>query len=555
MSKPQPTKKNGDTSTKHTINCYHLYYALERELYLHQHGIRPHVKYTSPDEWTNYGDLARVFPPRPVRYENLQLSPIWFLKRKSKARTRHWKDQDAICLTGLTKAIANSWKNNCYPEVKWYVTVVAKIIKDRCKLIGSSRISPPSVVRLKPQGYVSTKNLFEPAMGEEDEQKTFDQQRVAKKGTEVRSDILNQLLINHQTAVQQNHQQQQQQAKGAVQNDAGLLLNQLLVNHQTVVQQNQQQQQQLAEGTDQVDNAGQLLNQLFVNQQNTAATSLISPYTAAQQQQQQQQAKGAVQGNKAGQLLNQLFVNHQNTAATPLIIPPYTAAQQQQTIQFPTTQFMNPPIINCQAIPLLPAFTVQQQQQVIQQLLPLQFPMTQFHNLPNNSNTAMNMMLPPPNFIQNGNNVNTGQQTNMMNTMHSMLPANSKNAINIKVQQTDMMMKEPAVHKPVEREYEKISNELAEEMFDAHSAASSSGGDPSLKQCQGEVIPQSDTNSCETQHQNQHNDGSTTTAAEDREAEFLKKAWEALAPVYDLTTVRRTDDTNDSPAGDGSVEV
>eukprot|EP00956_Cyclotella_meneghiniana_P011036 scaffold15460_cov39-Cyclotella_meneghiniana.AAC.2 len=535
MSKPQPTKKNGDTSTKHTINCYHLYYALERELYLHQHGIRPHVKYTSPDEWTNYGDLARVFPPRPVRYENLQLSPIWFLKRKSKARTRHWKDQDAICLTGLTKAIANSWKNNCYPEVKWYVIAVAKIIKDRCKLIGSSRISSGargSVVRLKPHDYLSSKNLFEPAMGEEDEQKTFDQKRIAKNGTVVRSDILNQLLINHQTAVQQNHQQQQQ-AKGADQNDAGLLLNQLLVNHQAAVQQNQNHQ--LAKGAVQVDNAGQLLNQLFVNHQNTAATPLISPYTAA----------------------------------------------QQQTIQFPTThQFMNPPIFNCQAIPLLPAFTVgQQQQPVIQQLSPQQFPTTQFHNLPNDSNnTAMNMMLPTLNVIQNGNNVNnTGQQTNIMNTMHLMLPANimngnnkstgqqtdmtntlhlmlptanSKNAINIKVQQTDMMMKEPAVHKPVEREYEKISIELADEMFNAHSAASSSGGDPSLKQCQGEVVPQSDTNSCD-----QHDVDSTTTAAEEREAEFLKKAWEALAPVYDLTTIQRTDDTNNSPAVDGSVEV
>eukprot|EP00956_Cyclotella_meneghiniana_P044564 scaffold323191_cov89-Cyclotella_meneghiniana.AAC.2 len=180
MSKSKSSKKNGSTAksvtkrrTKHTINCYHLYYALERELVLQKHGIRPHVKYTSPDEWKNYGDLSRVFPPRPSRYQFLQLSNIWFLKRKSKARTRHWKDQDLISLQGLTKAISSSWKN-CDPEVKGYVTAVARIIKDRCHEIQSGKIATKSpttlstTIELKPS---DSSPKFEPAM--EDEQKTY----------------------------------------------------------------------------------------------------------------------------------------------------------------------------------------------------------------------------------------------------------------------------------------------------------------------------------------------------------------------------------------------
>ena len=150
----KPSKKNGtaaknDTkqSIKRTTSSYNLFYTLERELVLHKNGIPSRVKNVTEDRWKNYGDLSRVFPPRPSRYKSLELSDTWFIKRTGRSRNRPTKNQDAICLKDLSKAISSDWKT-CDAEVKGYVTAVAEIIKRRGDEILSSKSgtksTPPS---------------------------------------------------------------------------------------------------------------------------------------------------------------------------------------------------------------------------------------------------------------------------------------------------------------------------------------------------------------------------------------------------------------------------
>ena len=252
MSKSKPSKKNSSTvakskrsytrrSPKPTISAYHLYYALERELLLKQNGIPPHKKYTSSEEWKSYGDLARVFPPRPSRYKDLGLPDNWFLKRKSCARTRHWKNQDAISLQGLSTTIASSWKN-CDAEVKGYVTAIAKIIKDRCSKIHESKSTtksptlPSTSIELKPGDFFCSK--FEPAT--EDEQKTKDR-RVSMNSNTSTISVNDAPYVVHNAGVQQNHHHQQQQQLANL-HDISLLLVQLQQQQQRISLLSPQQQ-------------------------------------------------------------------------------------------------------------------------------------------------------------------------------------------------------------------------------------------------------------------------------------------------------------------------
>ena len=170
MSKSKPSKKN---STERTVSSYNLFYTLERQLFLKENGIpSSQVKHVSEDDWKNYGDLSRLFPTRPSRYKSLDLPDTWFIKRTSRSRNRSTKNQDAICLEGLSKAIASSWKT-CDAEVKGYVTTVAEMIKKRCNEIlpsksGTKSTSPRPSIGLKTSD-LSPK--FEPAI--EDEQNVY----------------------------------------------------------------------------------------------------------------------------------------------------------------------------------------------------------------------------------------------------------------------------------------------------------------------------------------------------------------------------------------------
>ena len=118
MPSSKPSKKNG--SVAKSLSSYNIYYILERELVLKEKGIKQPTKDTSVQEWMNYRDLASVFPPRPKRYEDLELSDKWFLKRAGQRRHRSMKNHDTISLNGFSTTVAKSWKS-CEPEVLSYV--------------------------------------------------------------------------------------------------------------------------------------------------------------------------------------------------------------------------------------------------------------------------------------------------------------------------------------------------------------------------------------------------------------------------------------------------
>ena len=213
MTKAKPSKKNGtaaknDTkhSIKRTISSYNLFYILERELVLYKNRIPPRVKYVREDDWENYGDLSREFPPRPSRYRSLELSDTWFVKRMGRSRNRPIKNQDAICLKGLSKAISSSWKI-CDDEVKDYVTAVAEIIKQRSNKILSSlsgmKSTPPSPsLELKPSDLKNPP--FEPAL--EDKQNTYDR-RVSMGSSESSIGVHNVPYEVHNAWIQQQQLQ------------------------------------------------------------------------------------------------------------------------------------------------------------------------------------------------------------------------------------------------------------------------------------------------------------------------------------------------------------
>ena len=207
-------KKNGTAAkndTKHSIqrttSSYNLFYILERELVLYKNGIPPRVKYVREDEWKNYGDLSRGFPPRPSRYRSLVLSDTWFIKHTGRSRNRPTENQDAICLKGLSKTISSSWKI-CDDEVKGYVTAVAEIIKQRgnkivSSLIGKKSIPPSPSLELKPSNLENPP--FEPAL--EDKQNAYDR-RVSMSSSESSMGVH---IVPYEVYIAWIQQQQQQQ--------------------------------------------------------------------------------------------------------------------------------------------------------------------------------------------------------------------------------------------------------------------------------------------------------------------------------------------------------
>eukprot|EP00956_Cyclotella_meneghiniana_P026299 scaffold56411_cov60-Cyclotella_meneghiniana.AAC.1 len=165
--KSKPCKKNGIVykGNYKPINCYNLYYILERELILKNNGAPPAVKITSSCERMYYGDLVSRFPPLPSRYESLDLSDFWFLRRTKRQRNRTKKYRDTVLdsLDGLSLAIAKSWKS-CDASVRDYVRAVAKIITKRNEEIMHIKNSTNSLAS-NPSGESSlldTSSKFEP---------------------------------------------------------------------------------------------------------------------------------------------------------------------------------------------------------------------------------------------------------------------------------------------------------------------------------------------------------------------------------------------------------
>ena len=62
------------------VNCCHLFYHLEYELYLQKTGKVPNTSLaTRLSNFADYADLANHFPRRPVRYQHLILQEDWFM--------------------------------------------------------------------------------------------------------------------------------------------------------------------------------------------------------------------------------------------------------------------------------------------------------------------------------------------------------------------------------------------------------------------------------------------------------------------------------------------
>eukprot|EP00956_Cyclotella_meneghiniana_P029305 scaffold70496_cov67-Cyclotella_meneghiniana.AAC.1 len=195
--KSKPSKKNGIVCQRnHPINCYNLYYILERELFLKNNGAPPAVKFTSRSERMYYGDLASTFPPLPSRYESLELPDFWFLRRTHPQRNRYkkYRDSNSVSLHGLTSAIAKSWKS-CDASVKDYVRAVAKIITKRTHSKNSTNSLPSNPSR--ESSLLDTHPKFEPKA----------------QGQRVSSEIEHVPHVVNNWMQQQQQQRQQQLAK------------------------------------------------------------------------------------------------------------------------------------------------------------------------------------------------------------------------------------------------------------------------------------------------------------------------------------------------------
>jgi len=113
-----------------TLNDYNVFFLLERELFYQEKGIKIGQKINSDHDLRlnlQYGNIADSFPPRPTRYESLELPNFWFLKKTTSNRRSKSKGAAA---DGLSSLIASKWKT-CDREVKAYVSVVARIVKSR----------------------------------------------------------------------------------------------------------------------------------------------------------------------------------------------------------------------------------------------------------------------------------------------------------------------------------------------------------------------------------------------------------------------------------------
>eukprot|EP00956_Cyclotella_meneghiniana_P034716 scaffold107762_cov36-Cyclotella_meneghiniana.AAC.1 len=186
----------------------------------------------------------------------------------------------------------------------------------------------------------------------------------------------------------------------------------------------------------------------------------------------------------------------------------------------------DPAVHHHSATPLLPPFTVQQQQMIIHPC-----PTIQFQS--NNDNT-MNLMLPFNNTNDN-DSYNTEQQA-----------SNVAMKKQVKVSNKQKIESESKTNSTANN-----WNELLQGLFDdtthEHYSVTNYWGDP----CQEEVT----MSQCNT---NYSDSISTITTEASGEAEFLKKTWAALAPVLDLNTIQRNYDSVNNIARrgmDGNVII
>ena len=110
----------------HFLSDYDVFFILERELLYCEKGVKTDEKLNSGNDLQlhlQYGGMTDSFPPRPARYESLNLSNFWFLNKTSNRKSEKGVDD------GLSWVIASNWMS-CDSEVKLYVTDVARIVKN-----------------------------------------------------------------------------------------------------------------------------------------------------------------------------------------------------------------------------------------------------------------------------------------------------------------------------------------------------------------------------------------------------------------------------------------
>ena len=144
---------------EHILSDYNMFSILERKLLYQEKGIKTDEKINSGHDLQlhlQYGGIADSFPPRPARYESLNLSNFWFLDKTLNCKSEKGVDD------GLSSLIASNWKT-CDREVEVYVTDVARIVinrrdeaiknrTDAVRLIQNTQANPSFQAKVKRKG-------------------------------------------------------------------------------------------------------------------------------------------------------------------------------------------------------------------------------------------------------------------------------------------------------------------------------------------------------------------------------------------------------------------
>jgi hypothetical protein len=134
MPKSTTTSKPAASAAKKSrpLNCYNLYYALERE-YLSQveFKVLPASTKVTTANFNDYADLPLIrFPPLPERYAGLLIPDDWFLPKSFKKRRSKKSPAGPVNMVEMSQTIGLNW-NVASAEIKAYVEDVASIIKAR----------------------------------------------------------------------------------------------------------------------------------------------------------------------------------------------------------------------------------------------------------------------------------------------------------------------------------------------------------------------------------------------------------------------------------------
>ena len=120
------SRKKCYSSSDRPLNCYNLFYRLERALYLQGIGKFPDNLTSKLANFDDYRDIVNSFPLRPERYAHLVLQDDWFMHGKSKPT----QEKGSITMVDMTTTMAKNWEN-ADPCIRRYVKEVSCAVKKR----------------------------------------------------------------------------------------------------------------------------------------------------------------------------------------------------------------------------------------------------------------------------------------------------------------------------------------------------------------------------------------------------------------------------------------